>query len=126
MAQPWHLYFMALCYLLAGMNHFRTPRLYLKIIPPHIPKPQLINILVGVVEIGLAVALCIPSLTAYAAWGIILLLLAVFPANIYMYQNEKASLGLSLGLRLWRLPLQLLLIFWAIQYTTFYINLNYY
>ena len=71
MAQPWHLYFMALCYLLAGMNHFRTPWLYLKIIPPYIPKPHLINTFVGVAEIGLAIALCIPTLTIYAACGVV-------------------------------------------------------
>jgi uncharacterized membrane protein len=37
---PWHLYLMALIYIVAGLNHFRNPRLYLKIIPPYLPNPK--------------------------------------------------------------------------------------
>jgi len=117
MSLPWHLYFMSALYLLAGLNHFRNPRLYLKIIPPFFKNPKIINRLSGIAEIILAIALCVPEWTAYAAWGIILLLLAVFPANIHMFLNKKASLGLPQWFLLLRLPLQFLLIFWAYHYT---------
>ncbi|MFN3639885.1 MAG: DoxX family protein [Flavobacterium sp.] len=117
MILPWHLYLMALLYLLAGLNHFRNPRLYIKIIPSFFKNPKRINQLSGIAEIILAIALCIPALTQYAAWGIILLLIAVFPANIYMFLNKKASLGVPKWILLLRLPLQILLIFWAFHYT---------
>lgn len=117
MGLPWHLYAMALLYILAGINHFRVPKLYYKIIPPYFSNQRLLNIVSGIAEIILGIALCIPQLSKYAAWGIIILLIAIFPANIYMYQNDKAALGLPKWARILRLPLQFLLIYWAFQYT---------
>lgn len=116
---PWHLYTMAAIYFMAGFNHFRNSGIYLKIIPPYFSKPKLINGIAGIAEILLAVLLCIPGYTAIAAWGIMVLLIAIFPANLYMYQNEKASLGLPKQVRLIRLPLQLVLILWAFLYTKY-------
>ena len=121
---PWHLYLMALVYILAGINHFRSPRLYIKIIPPYFPNPKLLNTISGFAEIFLAITLCIPAFSIYAAWGIIALLIAVFPTHIYMYSNEKASMGLPRWALLMRMPLQLILIYWAFQYTFRTINLN--
>ncbi len=117
MSLPWHLYAMSLLYILAGINHFRIPKLYYKIIPPYFYNQKLLNITSGVAEIILGITLCIPQLSNYAAWGIIILLIAIFPANIFMYQNDKAALGLPKWVRLLRLPLQFLLIYWAFQYT---------
>lgn len=117
MALPWHLYLMALLYILAGINHFRVPRIYMKMIPPSLPSPKSLNIISGVAEIILGILLCIPAASAFAAWGIIALLIAIFPANVYMYTNEKAALGLPKWLRLIRLPIQLVLIYWAFLYT---------
>ena len=108
---------MAAIYFIAGFNHFRNPRLYLKIIPSYFPNPKLLNGISGIAEIILAVLLCVPEINSYAAWGIIVLLIAVFPANLYMYQNEKAALGLPKWLRFIRLPIQIILIFWAFIYT---------
>ncbi|MEO8235158.1 MAG: DoxX family protein [Flavobacterium sp.] len=117
MSLPWHLYLMALLYILAGFNHFRNPRLYIKIIPSYFSNPKLLNSLSGLAEIFLGICLCLPSISKFASWGIIALLIAIFPANLYMYQNDNVSLGLSKLLRLLRLPLQLALIFWAYLYT---------
>jgi len=114
---PWHLYLMALIYFLAGLNHFRVPRLYARIIPPALPAPKVLNIISGLAEIALAIALCIPKVSSYAAWGIIALLVAIFPANVYMYTNPKAGMGLPKWILLMRLPLQLALIGWAYLYT---------
>lgn len=114
---PWDQYLMGLIYVLAGLNHFRQPKLYLKIIPQYLPNPSLLNKLSGAAEILLGVLVCISGVSKFAAWGIIILLIAVFPANLYMFQNEKAALGLPKWIRLLRLPLQLVLIYWAFKYT---------
>ncbi|MHA3789864.1 DoxX family protein [Flavobacterium hauense] len=117
MILPWHLYLMASLYILAGINHFRVPRIYVKMIPSLLPAPKTLNAVSGIAEIILGILLCIPTVSAFAAWGIIALLIAIFPANIYMYTNEKASMGLPKWVRLIRLPLQLTLIYWAFLYT---------
>ena len=119
MAFPWHLYLMALCYVLAGLNHFRNPRLYYKIIPPFFKNPRLINGISGLAEIIFGILLCIPATSKFAAMGIILLLITVFPANVFMYTNDKARLGLPKWMLMIRLPLQIVLIIWAYQYTDF-------
>lgn len=114
---PWHLYLMAFLYIAAGINHFRKPRMYYKIIPPYFSNPKLLNILSGAAEIILGIFLTLPFLTHFSAWGIIVLLIAVFPANLFMYQEKKASFGLPKWILLLRMPLQFLLIVWAYQYT---------
>ena len=110
---------MAILYILAGLNHFRNPGMYIKIIPPVFKNPKVINILSGAAEILLGILLTLSFSTHFAAWGIIALLIAVFPANLYMYQNKKASFGLPKWILFVRLPLQIVLIFWAFQYTQY-------
>lgn len=117
MALSWHLYLMAGIYFLAGLNHFRNPGLYLRIIPSYIPLPRLMNQLSGAAEALLAIGLCIPVVSPIAAWGIIALLIAIFPANIYMYTHKKAGMRLPKWILLLRLPLQVVLIIWAYIYT---------
>ena len=114
---PWHLYAMATIYGIAGLNHFRNPRMYVRIIPPFFSNPKLINTFAGIAEVLLGILLCIPSTSSAAAWGIIALLIAVLPANIFMYTNQKAGFGLPKWLLLSRIPLQILLMFWAFTYT---------
>ncbi|OAZ04578.1 DoxX family membrane protein [Flavobacterium succinicans] len=113
----WHLYVMAILYIIAGANHFRVPRLYQKIIPSYLPNSSLLNILSGVMEIALGISLLIPAISRYAAWGVILLLIAVFPTHIFMLTNPKASMGLPKWVLYLRLPLQFLLMYWAYTYT---------
>ena len=108
---------MAFVYFIAGLNHFRNPRLYLKIIPPYFPNPKLLNQISGLAEILLGIGLCIPVLSSYSAWGVIALLIAIFPTHLYMYLDEKARMGLPKWVLVLRMPLQLVLIFWAYQYT---------
>ncbi|PBJ12263.1 DoxX family membrane protein [Flavobacterium sp. ACN6] len=116
MTLPWHLYLMALLYIGAGINHFRKPGMYIRIIPPVFKNPKLLNILSGAAEIILGLLLTLPFTTHFAAWGIIALLIAIFPANLYMFQNKKAGFGLPLWILFVRLPLQIVLIYWASQY----------
>lgn len=117
MALPWHLYVMAVLYIVAGLNHFRVPKLYTRMIPPALPAPKALNSMSGLAEIVLGIALCIPTVSSWAAWGIIILLIAVFPANVYMYTNKRAGMGLPKWVLLLRLPLQFALILWAYLYT---------
>lgn len=111
------LYLMATLYTLAGLNHFRAPGFYLKIMPPYLPAPEFLVFASGVAEAGLGLALFFPATRVMAAWGIIALLIAVFPANLYMAQKGSAVFGIPDWALLLRLPLQLLLILWAWAYT---------
>lgn len=103
---------MAAFYCLAGVNHFIMPKFYLKIIPPYLPFPKFLNIASGIAEILLAVLLLLPAFTPWAAWGIIALLIAVFPANVYHHQKSKNK-----PLTFIRLPFQALFILWAWWHT---------
>ncbi|PIF33600.1 putative membrane protein [Flavobacterium sp. 9] len=114
---PWHLYLMAFLYIVAGLNHFRKPGMYIKIIPPAFKNPKLINTISGAAEIILGILLLFHPTTKLAAWGIIVLLIAVFPANLFMFQNKKASFGLPKWILFVRLFLQIIFVYWAYQYT---------
>lgn len=117
MELPWHQYLMGILYILAGLNHFRIPRMYIRIIPPVFPSPKVLNAIAGFGETILGILLLLPAISQWAAWGIIALLIAIFPANVYMYIDDKASLKLPKWLRFIRLPMQVLLILWAWLYT---------
>jgi uncharacterized membrane protein len=106
------LWIMAILYFLAGINHFVNPVFYLKIIPPFLPWHKALNWISGAAEIVLGIGLLIPAYTSISAWGIILLLIAVFPANIYHFIKgwRKKKMVLILAVRL---PIQILLIWWA-------------
>ncbi|TGK32713.1 DoxX-like family protein [Leptospira gomenensis] len=106
------LYFMATLYVLAGILHFVLPKFYLRIIPPYIPYPKFVVYLSGLIEIILGAALLFPETRRLGAWGIILLLIAVFPANIYHFQSRRKKDPPKWVLLL-RLPLQFALIYWA-------------
>lgn len=106
------LILMAALYCFAGITHFRKPKMYLKITPGWVPYPEKVNILVGVIEIVLGIALLFSATRSYAAIGIIALLIAVFPANVYHFKKSVTKGKLILPTLL-RLPVQLLLIYWA-------------
>jgi uncharacterized membrane protein len=76
------LVILILFYLVAGINHFRSPGSYLRIIPPYIPYPILVNILAGCFELLFAVMLIFKKLRPFAAWGIIFMLIAFLPVHI--------------------------------------------
>ncbi len=116
MEYPWHLILMAVLYIIAGANHFRVPETYYKIIPDFLVYKDFLNFMAGILEILFGISLLIPIYTSVAASSIIILLIAVFPSNIYMVVNPKARLGLPLWLLILRLPLQFLLIWWASLY----------
>lgn len=113
---PISLWIMAILYILAGINHFVMPRFYISIIPPFLPFPKLINWVSGIAEVVLGIGLLIPSYSTLSAWGIILLLIAVYPANIYHFMKGWRKKKMIWVLLL-RLPLQFVLIWWAYLYS---------
>lgn len=108
------LYIQAALYIMAGFMHFVTPGVYLSIMPPAIPESWhfFLVILSGIFELLLGIGLLFRATRKWAALGVILLLVAVFPANIYM-AIEHEKLGVNVVLAYGRLPLQLLLMWWA-------------
>ncbi len=104
----------ALFYIYAGFMHFKKSWFFYKITPPFLkPYKEIINVVVGVAEILGGIGLLIPFSREWAAWGIIALLIAVFPANIYMLTSKGAGMKIPLWQLKLRLPIQLLLIIWA-------------
>jgi uncharacterized membrane protein len=104
---------------LAGLNHFLSPDVYVGMMPAVLPAPLALVYISGIAEMAGGLGLLPRRTRKLAAWGLIALLIAVFPANLNMALN-----GLPLGERtvpqwaLWaRLPLQLVLIAWAYLFT---------
>ena len=107
----------ALFFVLAGVNHFRMTDFYLPMMPPWVPLHLESVYVSGVAEVGLGVLLLIPRTTVVSAWGLIVLLVAVFPANLHMALHPEAFPDFG-QTALWvRLPLQGVLIAWAFWYT---------
>lgn len=119
MMLPWHQYLMAIIFILGGINHFRNPKLYEKIMPPYIPAKNSMVILSGIAEMVLGIMLINNNVLTQnmAAWGICIMLVVFFTVHIHMLQDEKASMKLARWILWSRLFLQLGLIFWAYQYT---------
>ena len=106
---------LALLFVAAGVNHFVSPAPYIAIVPPFLRWPEALVYLSGIAEIAGGLGILWPRTRRLAGWGLIVLLVAVFPANIY-----AAFAGMEVGGRavpawmLWvRLPLQALLIAWV-------------
>lgn len=106
------LYAMSAIYVIAGIFHFVKPKFFLKITPKWVPKPAVVNIIVGIIEIALGILVLIEATRSFAAIGIIALLIAVFPANFYHFQKAKRKGKLVIP-TLIRLPFQVVLIYWA-------------
>ena len=106
---------LATLFVVAGVMHFVAFGYYLAIMPSYIPFGREVVYVTGVLEILGGVALLVPSLRRAAGIGLILLLLAVFPANVQMLINaRKQATPMLEELLLWlRLPVQALLIVWV-------------
>lgn len=114
------MWVMALAYIFAGYNHLANPAFYLAIMPPDLPNPEWLNVLSGLAEIVLGVYLLEPRTRVFAAWGIIALLVAVFPANMYVALENVGpdGPGTGAGVANWiRIPFQAVFIVWAWWYT---------
>lgn len=107
----------SILYIAAGLNHFINPDFYLRMMPPYLPWPTSLHLTAGALEILGGALLLVPSLRHWAAWGLVLLLLAVYPANLHVAFNHQLYPEIPLLFHWIRLPLQFLLIAWAWWYT---------
>ena len=105
-------YLLAIFMVGAGAMHFLSPQFYMTIMPPYLPFHLELVYLSGFFEFTLGVLLLVPRVSRLAAWGIFALLIAVFPANIYLYQNQEL-LPASPMVHFLRLPLQAVFLSWA-------------
>jgi len=120
MKKQWPVYLMALLYLLAGLNHFRNPQSYYRIMPAYFEYPVLLNSLAGIAEIGLAILLLWNATRKWACCAIIAMLIAFIPVHIDMIQRGfcpeiAGTVQCAPGWILWTrlLILQPFLIWWA-------------
>ncbi|HBN74729.1 MAG TPA: DoxX family protein [Planctomycetaceae bacterium] len=109
-------YLLASLMIFAGTMHFANTAFFLKIMPPYLPLHKELVLLSGAFEIVLGVLLLIQRFSRLAAWGIMGLLIAVFPANLYLYQNQEI-VPASPTIHLLRLLLQGVLVLWAFWHT---------
>ena len=108
------IYIMSYFYIQIGIKHFTDPNWFMQIMPPYLPYHLELVYLSGFFEIILGILLIFKKTRYIAGWGLILLLIAVFPANIYLAQTNGAAMGISPEIAWGRLPIQA--IFVALAY----------
>ena len=95
-------------YVLVGIKHFIDPNFFLAIVPPYLPYHLELVYISGLFEILFGVMILFPKYRYWGSVGLILLLIAVFPANIYLFQSVEAqkAIGSTQEIATWRLPVQ--------------------
>ncbi len=118
-AQQLSLIAATIFYVVAGALHFIKPDIYLRIVPPYIPWHLSVVRASGALELLGGLGLLFPRTRRAAAWGLTALLVAVFPANIYMATNpfEAGAASIAPPIRWGRLAVQPLLIVWLLWCT---------
>lgn len=111
---------LAMVFIVAGAMHFIIPQNYLRIMPPALSRPLLLIDVSGFAELSGGIGLMIPATRRAAAWGLVALLIAVWPANIYMAMAHLPLPGvMGQSWAQWlRVPLQIPLIYWAWLYSS--------
>ncbi len=108
---------LGVAFIAAGVNHFANPGFYVRIMPPYLPWHYELVLISGAFEIIGGAALLVPRLQAPAAWGLIALLVAIFPANVHMALHAEDFPQAPPALWWARLPLQAVFIAWAYWFT---------
>ena len=111
------IYIMSLLYILVGIKHFSDPNFFLKIMPKYLNYHLELVYISGFFEILFGILLIFKKTRFFGAWGVFILLICVFPANIYLYTSEAAQIALDISKSqaLIRLPFQiplLILAYW--------------
>jgi uncharacterized membrane protein len=104
------VFVMGIFYIIVGIKHFQDPSWFVQIIPPILPHKYELVYISGFFEVLLGVLLMIPRFQSIAAKGLMLLLVCVYPANIYLAQTNGAALGISPSIAWGRLPFQFVFI----------------
>ena len=111
------IYIMGVFYIIVRIKHFQDPGWFVQIIPPILPYKYALVYISGLFEVLLGVLLMIPKFQSTAAKGLIVLLICVYPANIYLAQTNGAALGISPLIAWGRLPFQFVFIGLAFWHT---------
>lgn len=119
MIYPWHLYLMAVIYIIAGFFHFLKPKVYMRIMPRYLPAHKTLVYLSGLAEIILGISLFFPETKDFGIYGIILMLVIFLLVHFYMLSSKKAGAGFPAWILIARIPLQFILIWWAWFYLRF-------
>ena len=105
---------LAIFFVVAGVNHFLMPEIYFGMMPPWLPWLVALNAIAGAAEIAGGIGLLMPRTRRAAGWGLIALLIAVFPANLHVALMGKMPGTDFSSLTLWlRLPFQAAFIAWV-------------
>lgn len=96
-----------------GINHFVLDDFFVRAMPPWLPAPLMLVYVSGVAEVVLGVAVLVPRTRRLAAWGIVALLFAVFPANIQMALHPEQWPEVSAAMLWARLPFQAVFVYWV-------------
>lgn len=106
-------YLIGALFIVAGINHFVMPRMYMSIMPDYLPRPRLLVLLSGVAEVIGGLLALFPRTQRLARGSLTALLIAVFPANLHMAVHAEQFPKLPAWLLWVRLPLQAVLIGWV-------------
>ena len=106
-----------------GVDHFINPGFYLSIMPPSFPLHEEAVYISGFFEIVGGIGVLIPRFRKIAGWGLVALLIAVYPANIYMAISPEAFPDIPIEVLYFRLALQFLFFYWAYSVTRPVFNL---
>ncbi len=107
------LFGLAIFFIFFGIDHFINPDFYLSIMPPAFPLHKEAVYISGFFEILGGLGVLIFRFRKIAGWGLIVLLVTVYPANIYMALTPEAFPNISIELLYFRLALQFLFFYWA-------------
>ena len=106
-------YLLSAFFIAAGANHFLNPDIYLSMMPPWLPAREMMNQISEGAEVAGGLGILIPRTRRAAAIGLILLLLAVFPANLHVALHGWPGTDIPRWALWLRLPFQLALIAWV-------------
>ena len=111
------LFGLAAFFINVGVDHFVNPDFYLNIMPPSFPLHAEAVYISGFFEVVGGISLLIPRLRKIAGWGLVALLIAVYPANIYMAITPQAFQDIPVTLLYVRLAFQFVFFYWAYSVT---------
>lgn len=104
---------LSLLFINIGIDHFVNPDFYRSIMPAYLPMHTEAIYISGFFEILGGVAILFPKLRSMAGWGLVLLLIVVFPVNIHMAVNPDLFPDIPLSFLYIRLVLQFIIIYWT-------------
>lgn len=104
---------LSLLFINIGIDHFVNPDFYRNIMPAYLPMHTEAIYISGFFEILGGVAILFPKLRSMAGWGLVLLLIVVFPVNIHMAVNPNLFSDIPLSFLYIRLVLQFIIIYWT-------------